>query len=213
VSIFSNLKPETVDVQQRGITQTIRWNARNCNDTDKKSLDFLLRQATSQYSLKQVPITSQSSNIFDPLFPGCVRPVLVPQPSDYNLYLRSRPSFDVQNRKLLVDVDLIPCLPSNGLDEVIFDLVGGKDVTQSHIRQLKHSLVGVHIRCNYIPGKVTGIARGPAQMLARREIGRGRVFQIRDVRLPSDDIAFHDNQDNPHRNTYADSRLVRVARL
>jgi hypothetical protein len=151
-------------------------------DTHKTSLRPLLREMRGQLEL--LPLTTSSSHIFDPLLPGCFRSSSSSQPSDYVLYLRNQLSADFTRKEIITEFDAIPCAPGKPLYEVVLDMVGQIKQDPSHVEviqdwlpKIRQSLLGMHVRCLYTPGK----RAQEAKILTQTNVGQGRCFQIRDI--------------------------------
>jgi hypothetical protein len=185
--------PKKATAQSSGKDKTIDFKItapQGSNDkTYERSLRFLLRDmSTKAGQLKSLPRTISSSHNFDPLLPGFVRSLASSQPLDYHLYLRHQPSADFSREEIMTDFDVVPCAPGKPLYEFVLDLVGqtalgslNASVIDQWLPKMKHILLGMHVRCIYVPGKRTGNGQEKAKLLGPGEISQGRRFQIRDV--------------------------------
>jgi hypothetical protein len=175
---------------------TITWEScfEDTANAYKKSLDLLLRQTSYKITdLEPLPLTPECNSIFDPVLPGCLRSTSSARPSGYRFHLRHRPSADVSGKQLKVDFDVVPCIPSKDLAEVLLDMVGRTGLDEHNIAlvrlwlpTIRNSLRGVNVRCTYVPGRKTPQGRGKAELLDVENMDKGRAFQIQDIRLPAE---------------------------
>jgi hypothetical protein len=186
-----------------GIELTVRCKIRDPSGDQEviyeQSLNFLLRQTFKELGSDiPLPSTQYEANLFDPLLLGCNRAATWFLPSDYKLYVRSLPSIDVKGQQLMMDLDVIPCVPAKPLYDVLIDMTGqtgvaapDAEVTTKWLPEIKRSLLGMHVRCGYIPSVKTQNSRDKARILRPEELLEGRRFQIRDLSMSSDVETFN----------------------
>jgi hypothetical protein len=190
-------------VVKDGVELTIRCKIRDPSGDQKviyeQSLKFLLRQTFKELGSDiPLPSTQYEANLFDPLLQGCNRATTWSLPSDYKLCVRSLPSIDFEGQQLLIDLDVIPCVPAKSLHDVLLDMTGqtgvttsDADVTTKWLPGIKRSLLGVQVRCGYIPGAKTQNNLAKARILGPEELLEGRRFQIQDFSMSSDVETFN----------------------
>ncbi|KAF1913257.1 hypothetical protein BDU57DRAFT_597645 [Ampelomyces quisqualis] len=193
------LKDETTGTSgNKNITITWDFHFQDTTKAYKKSLDLVLRQTTHKMKdLELLPLAPNCNSVFDPVLPGCLRSTSSARPTDYRFHLRHRPSADISEKQLKVDFDVVPCIPSKNLAEVLLDMVGrtglnepNLDLIQSWLPTIRNSLRGVNVRCAYVPGKKTSQGRDKAELLVAGNMEKGRRFQIQDIRLPAEVAEF-----------------------
>ena len=193
-SKFNIAKSGTVEIGSQKRTRKIRCTIKGFEEPEAEvyasRLNAVVRQIGRLLGAQlPIPVSMDINYGFDPLLPGCNRGPFAPQPMDYRFHIRYQASVDVSSKQINVDADVVPCMPSKPLAEVVYDMIGQtgveepeEDLIRKWLPKIKHSLLGVTVRCSYIPRT---IAEG-ADMLAQNEMSEGRRFQIRDIQMPDD---------------------------
>ncbi|KAF2824509.1 hypothetical protein CC86DRAFT_408585 [Ophiobolus disseminans] len=165
-------------VSQRG-PRKIRWTI--TGHEDPKDADYENR-------LNAILPPLDINNIFDPLLPGCNKKPDAIQPQDYKYHVRYQVSVNVSSRQINVGADVVPCMPSKPLIDVVYNIIGQTGVESPDetllsgwLPKIKRRLIGATVRCGYIPKTGTTAS---ANILTVDEIGEGRCFQIRDIQMP-----------------------------
>jgi hypothetical protein len=174
--------------------QESKQNSKDSNDVYTKAFNFILRDILAREDfLESIPLADGTSNCIESMLRGCSRTSGSLVPSDYRLNLRIQPSVNVTQQQLLMNVDIVPCIPNKPLYEVVLDLVGQSGVTVVNMEKVAewlpsvtHSLRGLKVRCGYVPGKRTRVGREKATILGPANLHQGRAFCIRDIKMPGD---------------------------
>jgi hypothetical protein len=160
---------------------------------------FLRRLLARQDYLEVLPLADDSVEQLEPELSDRSTPVDSLASLKSTLHLRIQPSVDMALQRILLDVDIVPCIPKKSLYKAVLDLIGQTDDAPVDVEAMKellpsvvNNLRGLKVRCGYVPGKKTHDGKGQATRLTNDEMerGLGRVFRIENIIMPDPEVKF-----------------------